>query len=155
MIRRVSLSTFLVFVRIDPVKFNRIVFSESISLQNCAAALLFYAVAMVVNLVMMQTEDALRMTQYTSSATNVTNALVRNQVREKCAETNFESSRTTSWVLKVTGGNSWQLSEQPLFLPVGLLWACMWKRIDCVWWSRTRRTMLSMMSWTSIRMASP
>jgi hypothetical protein len=58
--------------RIDPVKFNRTVFLQSISLQNSALALIFYAIAMVVNLVMIQTEDYLRMTQY--NATNSTTA---------------------------------------------------------------------------------
>ncbi len=53
--------------RIDPVKFNSAVLLQSITAQNSAVAFLFYAVAMVTNLVMMQTEDYLRMTQYVSS----------------------------------------------------------------------------------------
>ena len=71
------------------MKFNRIIFSESISLQNCAVALLFYAVAMVVNLVMMQTEDTLRMTQYANATTNVTASIVRDTVRETRTEVSF------------------------------------------------------------------
>ena len=46
------------------MKFNRAVLLQSITAQNSAVAFLFYAVAMIVNLVMMQTEDYLRMTQY-------------------------------------------------------------------------------------------
>lgn len=82
---RLMTSLSLSFASIDPVKFNQIIFSESISLQNCAAALLFYAVAMVVNLVMMQTEDTLRMTQYTNTTTNVTALIVREIPFERSA----------------------------------------------------------------------
>ncbi|CAF0935272.1 unnamed protein product [Rotaria sordida] len=56
--------------RIDPVKFNKTVLLQSITAQNSAIAFIFYGIAMVVNLVMMQTEDHLRMTQYTSNTTN-------------------------------------------------------------------------------------
>ncbi|CAF0814567.1 unnamed protein product [Adineta steineri] len=52
--------------RIDPVKFNRTVLLQSITAQNAAPALIFYMVAMVTNLVMMKTEDQLRMTLYNS-----------------------------------------------------------------------------------------
>ncbi|CAF1274787.1 unnamed protein product, partial [Didymodactylos carnosus] len=54
---------------IDPVKFNRTVFFQSLSLQNSAVAILFYSVAMIVNLYMMQTDDYLRMTQYSNQTT--------------------------------------------------------------------------------------
>ena len=47
-------------IRIDPVKSNRTVVLQSITAQNSAIALIFYTVAMVTNLVMMQTEDYLR-----------------------------------------------------------------------------------------------
>ena len=60
------------FFRIDPVKFNRAVLLQSITAQNSAVAFLFYLVAMVVNLVMMQTEDYLRMTQYARPELNQT-----------------------------------------------------------------------------------
>jgi hypothetical protein len=60
------------FFRLDPVKFNRTVFLQSITAQNTAIAFIFYAVAMVINLVMMQTEDELRMSEYATSNTNTT-----------------------------------------------------------------------------------
>ncbi|CAF2927966.1 unnamed protein product [Rotaria sp. Silwood2] len=46
--------------RIDPVKFNKEVLLQSITAQNSAVAFIFYGIAMIVNLVMMQTEDQLR-----------------------------------------------------------------------------------------------
>ncbi|CAF4431642.1 unnamed protein product, partial [Rotaria sp. Silwood2] len=45
---------------IDPVKFNKEVLLQSITAQNSAVAFIFYGIAMIVNLVMMQTEDQLR-----------------------------------------------------------------------------------------------
>ena len=57
---------------VDPVKFNRTVILESIGLRNSALALIFYTIAMVINLAMMPTEDYLRMSQYALNGTNQT-----------------------------------------------------------------------------------
>lgn len=54
------------------MKFNRTVLLQCITAQNSAVAFLFYAVAMVVNLVMMQTEDYLRMTEFARPDLNQT-----------------------------------------------------------------------------------
>ncbi|CAF1563276.1 unnamed protein product [Rotaria magnacalcarata] len=53
--------------RIDFGKWNKTCLLQSITAQNSTVALLFYGIAMIVNLVMMQTEDYLRMTQYSGS----------------------------------------------------------------------------------------
>ncbi|CAF1278833.1 unnamed protein product [Adineta ricciae] len=60
--------------RIDPVKFSGTVLLQTITAQNSGPALLLYTVAMVVNLVMMETEDYLRVSQYTEnlSGSNIT-----------------------------------------------------------------------------------
>lgn len=54
------------------MKFNATVLLQTITAQNSGPALIFYLVAMVVNLVMMQTEDSLRVSLYNSTMTNVT-----------------------------------------------------------------------------------
>lgn len=73
----VSRNCFCIWMsRIDPIKLNRTQIRGSLPAVTCAFAFLFYAVAMVVNLVMMQTEDYLRMTQYGNSQTNQTLTIV-------------------------------------------------------------------------------
>ncbi|CAF3457668.1 unnamed protein product [Rotaria sp. Silwood1] len=66
--------------RIDPVKFNKTVLLQSITAQNSGVAFIFYGIAMIINLVMMKTEDYLRMTQTAANQTyfNITN-VVDNQ----------------------------------------------------------------------------
>ena len=56
------------------MKFSGTVLLQTITAQNSGPALLLYTVAMVVNLVMMETEDFLRVTQYTDnlSGSNIT-----------------------------------------------------------------------------------
>ncbi|UJR28760.1 hypothetical protein I4U23_009986 [Adineta vaga] len=66
--------------RIDPVKFNGTVLLQTITAQNSGPAFIFYTVAMVVNLVMMQTEDQLRMSFYVTSTVNTTNTYIANVV---------------------------------------------------------------------------
>ncbi|CAF4879882.1 unnamed protein product, partial [Rotaria sp. Silwood1] len=65
---------------IDPVKFNKTVLLQSITAQNSGVAFIFYGIAMIINLVMMKTEDYLRMTQTATNQTyfNITN-VVDNQ----------------------------------------------------------------------------
>jgi len=67
----INLFSFFFLFRIDPVKFNNTVLLQSITAQNTAVAFIFYTVAMVTNLVMMQTEDYLRMSQYPQSTDSV------------------------------------------------------------------------------------
>ncbi len=67
----INLFSFFFLFRIDPVKFNNTVLLQSITAQNTAVGFVFYTVAMVTNLVMMQTEDYLRMSQYPQSADSV------------------------------------------------------------------------------------
>jgi hypothetical protein len=69
---RISVDVNVVHLSIDPAKINREILRESLTLRNCAWALVFYATAMIVNLVMMQTEDTLRMAQYNRNCTNQT-----------------------------------------------------------------------------------
>lgn len=69
-----------IYFSLDPVKFDRSTFFESISVQNSAIAIFFYAVAMIVNLVMIQTEDRLRMISFTANNTNETTQFLVNWI---------------------------------------------------------------------------
>lgn len=76
-------------------------------MQNAAVALIFYAIAMIINLVMMETEDAFRMTLFNETLCDNRNmvSFSPNQKTKPINFVDFLSRRPSSAMTTIDGNN--------------------------------------------------